>query len=35
MRAGLGLPRFADDLIANSARWKQLGFVAQTLCFIG
>jgi len=34
MRADLGLPRFAQELFAGRAARKQLGSLAQALCFL-
>jgi hypothetical protein len=35
MRGYLGLPGFADHFVLLRARWKQLGFGSQALCFFG
>jgi hypothetical protein len=35
MRGNFGLPGFADEFLAFSARWKQFGFISQALRFFG
>ncbi|MDA9536162.1 hypothetical protein ACM41_07740 [Bradyrhizobium sp. CCBAU 21362] len=35
MRAGLGLPGFADRLLALETRWKRFGFLTETLGLFG